>query len=141
MVLKRPYIDSSSHRATKTSFTVAVLRLLSRDATRPTLERICLKQELSNFHTHTDAMKYSLAHGSIHGHIRILAMRKKSKFETHSRIAVRYRAAGATSEDFGGGPAVDILSASLDSAAWFSSDSLRVEYASHLSRKSCMLAI
>lgn len=42
MVLNRENMESSSHRATKRSSREAVVVLLSRVATRPTLERMCL---------------------------------------------------------------------------------------------------
>lgn len=45
--LKRPYIESSSHSAVNKSFTVAIVRLLSRAATRPTLVRMCLETGVS----------------------------------------------------------------------------------------------
>lgn len=56
--------------------------------------------------------------------------------ETHSRIAVRYRAAGANKDALGAGepPALDILSLRRLSASASSSESFIVEYASHLRR-------
>ena len=64
MVLKSPYMESSSHSATKRSWTVALVLLLSRDATRPTFDSRCLGEDVrinllaqlhaNHTHSHTD---------------------------------------------------------------------------------------
>lgn len=63
---------------------------------------------------------------------------KRTYSQTCSRTAVKYNAAGATNAAEGGTrwPVSRIRMLSLDSAMRSSSVSLRVEYASHLSRKS-----
>jgi hypothetical protein len=64
--LNRPYIESSSQSATNKSWTVADVLLLSRAATRPTLDKICLigmvvndkrRTTFENTYSHTDLVR------------------------------------------------------------------------------------
>lgn len=119
MALKVPYRVTSSHIATKRSLRVADVLLLSRDTTRLTFDRMCLmgKCEQTEHSPMGENGTYS---------------------QTCSKTAVKYKAAGATNTAGGGTkwPASRMRVLSLDSAMASSSVSLRVEYASHLSRRS-----